>query len=302
MTLIVITRRKEMQQFVQEQKSKNKKIGFIPTMGALHQGHASLIKKSSENNDISIVSCFVNPKQFGAKEDLSKYPRQFEKDCEICEAHGAQVLFSPTVEEMYPSQFLTQVSIQKITEVLCGKFRPGHFEGVATVVLLLLNIVQPNRLYLGQKDFQQVQVIKRMCYDLALSTQIEMVQTLREKGGLALSSRNVYLTEDAKLSAILIPQALKEAATLFLSGERSVIKIEDAARKILKLRNLFPQYLEIRPTRDILLQITTQIEEECVFAIAQIIESQEIQVRLIDNIILSEDSKWQEVLKEFIKD
>jgi pantoate--beta-alanine ligase len=301
MSLIVITNREEMIEFIREQKLKNKQIGFVPTMGALHRGHINLIKQCVLQNEICVVSIFVNPKQFGANEDLAKYPRQFQQDRKLCEEQGVQVLFSPSPEEIYPAGFSTEVSVQHLTEVLCGKFRPGHFKGVTTVVLLLLNILQPDYLYLGQKDFQQVQVIKKMCDDLAISTHIVVVPTIREKDGLALSSRNTYLTADSRKKAMLIPKALASAGKLFLDGERSCEKILDSAIQILKTQDLIPQYLELRLVKDLSKQVCSRVSDECILAIAQLIESNNFQLRLIDNIILSEDSKWLTVLEEFIQ-
>ena len=300
MPLLVITRREQMKSFIREQKLNKCKIGFVPTMGALHKGHGSLIKQSSNENDLSIVSIFVNPTQFGANEDLSKYPRQFQSDFELCESNGVHILFAPTVDEMYPTGFSTQISVNNLSNFMCGKFRPGHFEGVATVVMLFLNIIRPNAIYLGQKDFQQVQVIKRMCVDLAHDSNIVMVPTTREEDGLALSSRNVYLTEESRNIAKIIPQALADAAKLYLSGERDCKKILDCATQLLKTKNLTPQYLEMRSVSNLAKQIDSKIEEECVLAIAQFVQSQEMQVRLIDNIILSEDSVWNRVLDELI--
>jgi pantoate--beta-alanine ligase len=290
MTLLVLTRRAEMKAFIQEKKLKKEKIGFVATMGALHEGHGNLIKQAVRENDICVVSIFVNPIQFAAHEDLSKYPRQFQKDCDMCTTHGVQAIFAPTVEEMYPSGFTTQISSPRLTNFMCGKFRPGHFEGVATVVMLLLNIIQPTTHYWGQKDFQQVQVIKQMCQDLSCHPSMVMAPTTREHDGLALSSRNVYLNEEARNTAKIIPKALAQAAKLYLSGERSCTKIINSMTEMLKTKDLVPQYLEIRSTKDLSKEITEQFEEECVIAIAQIIYSQDMPVRLIDNIILNEDT------------
>lgn len=303
MSLIIITRRNEITSYIQKQKKLNPalRIGFVPTMGALHGGHGSLLKKSSLENDLTVLSIFVNPKQFGPQEDLSKYPRQFKQDCEIALSYGAQVVFAPTVEEMYPQGFSTQISVSKITNFMCGKVRPGHFEGVATVVMLLLNLTQADTAYFGQKDFQQVHVVKRMCLDLACAAKISMEETIREPDGLAMSSRNVYLSPEARKIASLVPQALASVAKKYLSGERASQKLIADAAEILKTKNLTPQYLEIRKTEDLSQQVYEQITEESVLTIAQMIPSAERPVRLIDNIILSEDSRWICVLEELIK-
>ncbi len=300
MPLLVINRKEDLRKFVQEQRIKQAKVGFVPTMGALHSGHEALIKQSVLETDVSIVSIFVNPKQFGQNEDLSKYPRQFQSDYELCESNGIHALFAPSVAEMYSPEFCTQISVPSLNHFMCGKFRPGHFDGVATVVMLLLNIVQPHFVYLGQKDFQQVQIIKRMCKDLYHDSNIIMVPTVREKDGLALSSRNVYLNTNARELAKTIPQALASAAKLYLSGERDCEKIIKTSLKSLEEKNLSPQYLELRSFSFFEREIHTKIEEDCVLAIAQFVSSEETQVRLIDNIILSEDSIWKEVLNNLI--
>ena len=299
---MVITRREEMKKFLADKKYMEKKIGFVPTMGALHAGHGKLIDVALSETDLCIVSIFVNPIQFGPKEDLSKYPRQFQKDFELCETKGVHVIFAPSVDEMYPTGFSTEVSVKNLSNFLCGKFRPGHFNGVATVVFLLLNIIRPHVLYLGQKDIQQVQVIKQMVLDLACWTSIVTVPTLREEDGLAMSSRNVYLNPEMRKLASSIPKALAHCAQLYLGGERSCEKILEEVQKLLTENNLVPQYLELRSLKNLANELSGVLEEDAVLAIAQFIEPQETNlapVRLIDNLILSEDSQWIKVLKEF---
>ncbi|WP_186645773.1 pantoate--beta-alanine ligase [Fluviispira vulneris] len=301
MPLIIITRKKELMQYVDEQKEKRKTIGFVPTMGALHEGHASLIRQSVNENDCTIVSIFVNPKQFSIHEDLANYPRTFQSDSELCDKCNATLLFAPTVEEMYPLNFKTEVKVTGLTEVLCGAFRPGHFDGVSTVLALLINLTQANKLYLGQKDFQQVQVVRKMATDLLFRTQILSCPTVREKDGLALSSRNRYLSPEGRRKAVAIPKALALVAKAFLAGERSVNKLDELCLAELKKENLIPQYLEFRLISDITQKYEDSLNAECVLAIAQFIEIDGSKTRLIDNIVLGNDSSQIDALNELIK-
>ena len=301
---LVITSREELKSFLREIQSKKMAVGFVPTMGALHEGHGTLIKECTKENDICVVSIFVNPKQFGLNEDLSKYPRPFQKDFEVCESLGVQALFAPGVEEMYPSPFLTQISVSALSNFMCGKYRPNHFDGVATVVLLLLNLIKPKSVYLGQKDIQQVQVIKQMLKDLANEVNVVVVPTIRSENGLALSSRNVYLAQEELNLAAAIPQSLAAAAKLYIEGERSASLLVQASLHVLKEKNLNPQYLELRKIKNLSEEITTNIEEECVLALAQFIPSHipgQTPVRLIDNIVLSEDSIWKKKLEDLVE-
>ncbi|WP_202613998.1 pantoate--beta-alanine ligase [Silvanigrella paludirubra] len=298
----IITRRNELFSYLSEQRLNKNSIGFVPTMGALHEGHVSLIQKSSSENDCTVVSIFVNPKQFGPNEDFAKYPRTFQNDIDIATQHGAKVIFAPSIEEMYPQGFLTQVSVSSITEVLCGAHRPGHFNGVTTVVLLLMNLVQANYIYLGQKDFQQVQVIKKMANDLFHPTKVIMVPTYREKDGLAMSSRNRYLSEEARKKASIIPKALALIAKEFLNGEKSINQLLKISLNELKKENLTPQYLEFRKVNDLTQKYEGNLssEAEAVVAIAQIIEFEGTSTRLIDNILLGNDSANTKALEDLI--
>ena len=298
----IITRRNELFSYLSEQRLNKNSIGFVPTMGALHEGHASLIQKSASENDCTVVSIFVNPKQFGPNEDFAKYPRTFQNDIDIATQHGAKVIFAPSIEEMYPQGFLTQVSVSSITEVLCGAHRPGHFNGVTTVVLLLMNLVQANYIYLGQKDFQQVQVIKKMANDLFHPTKVIMVPTYREKDGLAMSSRNRYLSEEARKKASIIPKALALIAKEFLNGEKSINQLLKISLNELKKENLTPQYLEFRKVNDLTQKYEGNLssEVEGVVAIAQIIEFEGTSTRLIDNILLGNDSANTKALEDLI--
>ena len=221
-------------------------IGLVPTMGALHAGHEKLIETARRECRIVIVSIFVNPIQFGPNEDYSRYPRTLEQDLEACARCGADLVFAPSVEEMYPLPQLTFVEVTRVSEHLCGKFRPGHFRGVATVVLKLLNIVQPQRAYFGEKDLQQLQVIRRMVLDVNVPVTIVGVPTVREPDGLALSSRNKYLKEEERRAAPALFQALQAAVSGIRQGERDVTKVKRAALEILERQPLIRvEYLEI---------------------------------------------------------
>ncbi|MFC7442085.1 pantoate--beta-alanine ligase [Laceyella putida] len=193
-------------------------IGFVPTMGYLHQGHLSLVERAKQECDTVVMSIFVNPLQFGPNEDLDRYPRDLERDAALAEAAGVDYLFHPSVSEMYPTEILTQVHVEKVTERLCGASRPGHFAGVTTVVTKLFHIVEPQRAYFGMKDAQQVAVIEQMVTDLHFPVTIVPCPTVREADGLALSSRNVYLSPEEREQALILNQSLREAKEKWVQG------------------------------------------------------------------------------------
>ncbi len=201
---------------VREVKKQGYKIGLVPTMGFLHEGHMSLIRKARKDTDYVIVSIFVNPAQFGPKEDFKRYPRAIKRDLMLCEKEGADIIFTPEAKEMYPKDYATYVSVEKITDKLCGASRPGHFRGVSTVVAKLFNITMPDVAYFGQKDAQQAIIIKRMADDLNMSVEIKVMPVVREKDGLAMSSRNVYLNRKERGRAQSIYKSLKSAKKLFI--------------------------------------------------------------------------------------
>ena len=203
---------------VKTARRKGGKIGFVPTMGALHVGHISLIEKAKRKTDFVVVSIFVNPTQFGPSEDFKKYPRPIKKDLAICRKAGVDVVFAPAAEQMYPRENLAWVNVEKLTEWLCGRFRPGHFRGVATVCAKLFNIATPDVAYFGQKDAQQAIVIRRMVADLNMPLKIAVCPTIRQADGLAVSSRNQYLTEQQKRDAAYIYKALKKSRSLIKAG------------------------------------------------------------------------------------
>ena len=222
----IIKNKKEMKEIANRLKSDGKSIGFVPTMGYLHDGHLSLVKEARKDNDIVVVSIFVNPLQFGPNEDLARYPRDFKRDCELLEKENVDYLFYPDVNEMYPENFLTKVSVSKITEILCGTSRPGHFDGVCTVVTKLFNIVKPDKAYFGQKDYQQLKVIQQFVRDLDMDVEVIGLPIIREVDGLAMSSRNVYLSHEERESALSLSKSFEIVRKALKEGIRDPEKIK----------------------------------------------------------------------------
>lgn len=221
----------ELREEIAAAKLAGKTIGLVPTMGALHEGHASLIKAANMENDFVVVSVFVNPTQFGPNEDLEAYPRTLDADCKLAESMGADIVFAPSAKEMYPSEDMTWVEVTgNVTKVLCGRSRPIHFRGVTTVVSKLFNLAQPDRAYFGQKDAQQVEVLKRMVKDLFFNLQLRIMPIVREADGLAKSSRNIYLSTSEHEAALVLSRSLKKAKERFAAGERDAAVLTEAVR------------------------------------------------------------------------
>lgn len=221
--MITVNTKQQLQEIIRTQKQLGKKIGFIPTMGFLHEGHGSLVTQAVKQTDFVVMSIFVNPMQFGPNEDYETYPRDFAKDEAYAKEVGVDLLFYPSVAEMYPVYpSLTTVSVGEITNKLCGASRPGHFDGVATVVTKLFNFVQPDKAFFGMKDAQQIAVITQMVHDLFMPVEIVACPTLREEDGLAKSSRNVYLNTEERIQAVVLSQSLTKARAQILSGQRDV--------------------------------------------------------------------------------
>lgn len=227
-SMVTLTTAAEMRRWSESVRYEGRTVGFVPTMGALHHGHASLMRAARAACDRVVVSVFVNPTQFGPNEDFNRYPRMVEADRALCEREGVDVLFAPTVAEIYPPGSETVVDVGPLGAVLCGAARPGHFRGVATVVAKLFAIVAPHRAYFGQKDYQQTVVIRRLVDDLRLGVEVVVCPTARDPDGLAASSRNAYLSPQEREKALRIPAALAEARRLIVAGERSGGKIRDA--------------------------------------------------------------------------
>jgi pantoate--beta-alanine ligase len=240
---VVASTETPLRQAVAAARRAGKTVGLVPTMGALHAGHKSLIDAARAADGFVVVSIFVNPKQFGATEDLARYPRPLARDLEMCAAAGVDFVFTPAEETMYPSGFRTFVEVSGLSEVLEGASRTGHFRGVATVVLKLFNLVQPDRAYFGQKDAQQVRIIQQMARDLNVPVEVVILPTVRESDGLALSSRNQYLDADQRREAAALNEALTEAESLIRSGERDSAAIEQTmAQRIARARGAVLDY------------------------------------------------------------
>jgi pantoate--beta-alanine ligase len=271
----------EIRSHIKAARSEGKKIGFVPTMGALHIGHISLIERAEKDCDYVVVSIFVNPTQFGPAEDFEKYPRPIEADLKICEEHGVDLVFNPTPEEMYGQKSFTWVNVEKLTELLCGKSRPGHFRGVTTVCTKLFNIVAPDAAYFGQKDAQQASIIKRMVADLNMPVEITVCPTVREPDGLAISSRNQYLSEQQKKDATLIYKSLQKCKDLINDGVIDTKKIIFEMQKILQqVPSIKIEYISIVNAET--LQNLDQIAGLVLAAVAVKIGP----ARLIDNILI----------------
>lgn len=280
----IITTIKEMQAEILKQKSKAKTIGFVPTMGFLHEGHLSLLKKARHENDIVVLSIFVNPLQFGPTEDYATYPRDFERDRTLAECEHVDFLFHPSVEEMYPHPSSVTAVVHERTDVLCGKSRPGHFDGVVTVVTKLFNIVMPSRAYFGKKDAQQVAVLDGLITDFNFPIELIPVDIVREEDGLAKSSRNVHLTVEDRKQATVLYKSLITAQNEINQGERNPAKlVKMISEMITASPNTRIDYVEILSYPQ--LKPLKTISGTFIIALAVKFTS----VRLIDNLILEID-------------
>lgn len=228
-----ITDSSELQALTATLHAEKKTIGFVPTMGALHEGHLSLVRTARKQTDVVIVSIFVNPTQFGPHEDLSRYPRDLDRDLELLRPLGVEYVFLPTPDEIYPTGFATYVTVEGLSEKLEGASRPGHFRGVATVLVILFNLVRPHKVFMGQKDGQQTVVVKKMVRDLRLPTEIIVLSTTREADGLAMSSRNRYLSPPERQAATVLFRALQQAQSRFANGERDAEAIRQAMQEVI---------------------------------------------------------------------
>lgn len=272
----------ELRSVLKEMRAAGREIGLVPTMGALHRGHLRLIESARDRGDSVVVSIFVNPTQFNQPEDFDKYPRTLEADEEKCARAGAEVIFAPTAREMYPDGFYTSVDVTKLTDELCGRFRPGHFRGVATVVCKLLNIVQPDRAYFGEKDAQQLAIIQRMTSDLNMPVQIVPVATVREADGLAMSSRNERLSLADRAIAPILYRALTLVADALQNGQRDIDRALEPAITLLRSVPEFQvEYINVVNATD--MQIVTDVTPQMRVAAAVWLGG----VRLIDNVPVS---------------
>ena len=224
----------ELRRIIRQAKRKGKRIGFVPTMGALHEGHLSLIRRAQKETDLVVISIFVNPIQFNRASDLKSYPRTLAQDAQLAAGAGAQILFAPPAQAIYPPGFQTYVEAERLSRIVEGQFRPGHFRGVTTVVAKLFNLVQPNIAYFGQKDAQQARIIRQMVRDLDFDLRLKILPTVREPDGLAMSSRNKLLSSEARRSSRILFEALQQAKRLIECGERRRIVVERRMRQVIR--------------------------------------------------------------------
>ena len=284
--MIVLHTPTEMRQWSKSREAENASVGFVPTMGALHDGHMRLLALSQANNEFTVLSIFVNPTQFNNPSDFDKYPRTLDADLSLAETAGVDVVYAPTPLLMYPDGFDTSIDPGQISRSMEGEFRPGHFQGVATVVIKLLNAVQPNRLYLGQKDYQQLGVLRHVVTDLDLAVEVVGAPTVRDTDGLALSSRNVRLTAKHRELAPIIFMALSTALSEFQRGERSAIALRTAVLEVLSSEpGCVIEYVSVVDA--VSLSTIEEIVNPCVICVAV----QFGDVRLIDNIQLESQSR-----------
>ena len=276
----VIRTKEEMRHAVRRAQAEDRTVGLVPTMGFFHEGHLELMRRASEC-DVVVVSLFVNPTQFGEGEDFTDYPRDFDRDCAMAESVGVDYVFAPEPSEMYPEGFTTRVVVEKMSDLMCGAFRPGHFIGVATVVAKLFNIMPADRAYFGQKDAQQLAVIRAMARDLDFDIEIVGVPTVREEDGLAMSSRNTYLEADERAAATVLHRALDRASELAEKGERDPEELRRAVVDTIGAEPLARlEYVNI--CDNIYLRPTADLKGEILIALAVRIG----RARLIDNVIL----------------
>ena len=257
-------------------------IGLVPTMGFFHEGHLSLMRQAREDCGTVVVSLFVNPAQFAPGEDLAAYPRDEARDAALAADQGVDLLFAPPLEEVYPPGFATTVAVEGLTDVLCGSRRPGHFRGVTTVVTKLFNMVQPDVAYFGQKDAQQAAVVRKLVRDLDMPVRIEVLPTVRDDDGLALSSRNAYLSDAEREQALALSRALGAANAAVAGGRRDAASVLAAARRELDSRGVEPEYLELRSADD--LSPADRVNGRTLLAVAARVG----RARLIDNTILGD--------------
>ncbi|MBN1255709.1 MAG: pantoate--beta-alanine ligase [Deltaproteobacteria bacterium] len=280
----IIATAKEMQRRSEQLRLEGKKIAFVPTMGYLHKGHLTLMHEGKKRGDVLIVSIFVNPTQFGPGEDYERYPRDMKRDLALLKGVGVDICFTPPSQDMYPDGFQTCVEVEQVTKNLCGTSRPGHFRGVTTVVAKLFNIVKPHLAIFGEKDYQQLIAIKQMARDLNMDIEVIGIPTIRESDGLAMSSRNTYLTAKERKEALSLYRSLLKGKELFLQGQRSAAKILTEITGIIKeQKSATIDYVKICDVHT--LEDIEEIKGEAIIALAVKIG----KTRLLDNIILKEE-------------
>ena len=280
----IINRIPRMRSVARDMRAEGSRVGLVPTMGALHEGHLSLMARAREMCDIVVASVFVNPTQFGPAEDYDRYPRDLARDAEMAFAKGVDFIFAPTADDMYPDDFVTYVTVEGLSEKLEGASRPGHFRGVVTVVNKLFNIVQPNFAFFGRKDAQQVIIIKRMVRDLAVDVEVVVGPIVREEDGLALSSRNVYLSPQERQAATVLRRALEKARAMYNGGENDAARLLAAIRAMVEAEPLARlDYVALTDARR--LEPVTTISSDAATLISMAVFFG--KTRLIDNIVLN---------------
>jgi pantoate--beta-alanine ligase len=279
----IINRRQRMFSISRKLRRDEKSVGFVPTMGALHEGHLALVKEARQRCDVVVVSIFVNPKQFNETSDLAGYPRDLTADAAMLAEYEVDYIFAPEKNEVYPEGFATYVNVEGLTETLEGASRPGHFRGVATVVTILFNTLRPDLAFFGQKDAQQVAVVKRLTADLGFETEIVVVPTVREESGLAMSSRNARLSDDERTRAAVIISALREAKVAFKKGERNASELAQIVSKRIETEPLAQLEYAAVVGRVSLQPIEKVRDDEALIVVAAKIGD----VRLIDNVVLN---------------
>jgi pantoate--beta-alanine ligase len=283
MTITTILTAQDMTRIALEWKQQGQSVGFVPTMGALHRGHIHLVESAKSKCDRVVVSIFVNPLQFGPSEDFSKYPRTLPSDLEMLTACGVDRVFLPSASDLYPDDFQTHVSNARMSKVLCGAYRPGHFDGVLTVVLKLLNIVGCDHAFFGKKDYQQWRLVSQMAKDLCLNTTIVGLETVREDDGLAMSSRNRYLSDEERKNATLIFKGLGAVRAMWLAGQRDSIAMKEQFKQVLAASPYLKiQYADILKAQDLSITQPNLVDDDYIFAAAVYYGT----VRLIDNVEL----------------
>lgn len=279
--MVVFEKNEQIKNFVTERRKIGHSIGLVPTMGYLHEGHLALVREAKKTCQTVVVSIFVNPTQFGPHEDFERYPRDIERDLRMLEEESADAVFMPAIAEIYPRGYVTYVNLKGLTDCLCGRSRPGHFDGVATVVTKLFNIVRPDKAFFGQKDGQQVLVIRKMVEDLNMEPEIITVPTVREPDGVAMSSRNVYLSKEERKAAPVLYRGLMAAEVAYKNGERNSQRLCKIVTDMIAAEPLARvDYVEIRSVPN--LEPVETISEPALLAVAVYFKN----VRLIDNVVL----------------
>jgi pantoate--beta-alanine ligase len=280
----IVKRTPQMKALARRLVEEGNRIGFVPTMGALHAGHLSLMQRARQMCDVVVVSIFINPIQFGPNEDLDRYPRDLAHDAELCMSRGVDFIFAPLIDEVYPEDFSTYVIVEGLSDKLCGASREGHFRGVTTVVNKLFNVIKPQFAFFGRKDAQQVVIVRRMVEDLSIDTEVVVCPIVRDEDGLALSSRNAYLSAEERKAAPVLHRALEKAQVLYGAGERDAAVIQRAMEEVLATEPLARvDYLSIVDTRDLEPVQTLSDERTVLIALAAYVG----KTRLIDNVVLN---------------